>query len=268
VPSPGCGGLVAEVATTGGGEAMAAEFDTMPGWTVEAVAALGESCAVPGACRGSGTPSLLQWLLDGLGPAPGEPLLDVGGGMGGPAAFARAARGVRPLVAEPSAGAVDAARRLFGLDAVCAVGERLPLADSVFRSVWCLGTVCTTPNHGELVGELARVLRTGGMVGLLVLVGAEGASFTSPPGNHFPTRPDLERLLALNGLAVLAARESSTLPEAPQAWRRSEDAVAARLEAEHGEDPAFLTARRQEDRLGRLLAKGHVFGLALVAVRR
>jgi hypothetical protein len=44
--------------------------------------------------------------------------------------------------------------------------------------------------------------------------------------------------------------------------------VAARLEAEHGEDPAFLTARRQEDRLGRLLAKGHVFGLALVAVRR
>jgi SAM-dependent methyltransferase len=247
---------------------MAAEFDTMPGWTVEAVAALGESYAVPGACRGSGTPSLLQWLLDGLVPAPGEPLLDVGAGMGGPAAFARASRGVRPLVADPSAAANDAARRLFSLDAVCAVGEQLPLADNAFRSAWCLGTVCTTPHQGELVGELARVLRPGGRVGLLVLVRAEGASFTAPSGNHFPTRPHLEQLLARSGLGVLAARESSTLPEAPQAWRRSEDAVAARVEADHGDDPAFLTARSQEERLGRLLADGHVSGLALVAVRR
>jgi SAM-dependent methyltransferase len=256
------------MATPGGGDAMAAEFDTMPGWTVEAVAALGESYAVPGACRGSGTPSLLQWLLDGLGPAPGEPLLDVGGGMGGPAAFARAARGVRPLVADPSAAAIDAARRLFSLDAMCAVGERLPLADGVFRSVWCLGTVCTTPNHGDLVGELARVVRPGGRAGLLVLVRAEDASFTAPSGNHFPTRPDLEQLLARRGLAVLAARETSTLPDAPQAWRRSEDAVAARVEADHGRDPAYLTARRQEELLGRLLADGHVSGLALVAGRR
>ena len=240
----------------------------MPGWTVEAVAALGESYAVPGACRGSGTPSLLQWLLDGLVPAPGEPLLDVGAGMGGPAAFARASRGVRPLVADPSAAANDAARRLFSLDAVCAVGEQLPLADSVFRSAWCLGTVCTTPNHAELVGELARVVRPSGRVGLLVLVRAEGASFNPPSGNYFPTRPHLEQLLARSGLGVLAARESSTLPEAPQAWRRSEDAVAARVEADHGDDPAFLTARSQEERLGRLLADGHVSGLALVAVRR
>jgi SAM-dependent methyltransferase len=188
--------------------------------------------------------------------------------MGGPAAFARASRGVRPLVADPSAAANDAARRLFSLDAVCAVGEQLPLADNAFRSAWCLGTVCTTPHQGELVGELARVLRPGGRVGLLVLVRAEGASFTAPSGNHFPTRPHLEQLLARSGLGVLAARESSTLPEAPQAWRRSEDAVAARVEADHGDDPAFLTARSQEERLGRLLADGHVSGLALVAVRR
>lgn len=250
-----------------GGDAMAAEFDTVPGWTVEAVAALGESYAVPGACRGSGTPSVLQWLLDGLGPAPGEPLLDVGAGMGGPAAFARAARGVRPLVVDPSPAACDAARRLFSLDAARAVGERLPLPDSTFRSVWCLGTVCTTPHHGLLVGELARVLRPGGRVGLLVLVRGEGASFAPPAGNHFPTRTGLEELLAVSGLGMLASRESRTLADAPQAWRRAEEAVAAKVEADHGEDPAFLAARGQEERLGRLLSRGLVFGLAVVAVR-
>jgi hypothetical protein len=112
------------------------------------------------------------------------------------------------------------------------------------------------------------VVRPGGRAGLLVLVRAEDASFTAPSGNHFPTRPDLEQLLARSGLGVLASRESRTLPEAPRAWRRAEDAVAARVEADHGDDPAFLTARSQEDRLGGLLAKGHVSGLALVAVRR
>ena len=249
-------------------DAMAAEFDTVPRWTVDAVAALGESYAVPGACRGSGTPSMLQWLLDGLGPAPGEPLLDVGAGMGGPAAFARSARGVRPVVVDPSAAACDAARRLFSLDSVLAVGERLPLADHAFRSAWCLGTVCTTPRHAELVGELSRVVRAGGRVGLLVLVATEGSSFTEPTGNHFPTRPRLEELLAGSGLAVLAERESRTLPEAPLAWRRAEEAVAARVEADHEDDPALLAARRQEQVLGRLLADGDVVGLAVVAVRR
>jgi ubiquinone/menaquinone biosynthesis C-methylase UbiE len=252
----------------GDGDAMGAEFDTVPAWTVEAVEALGESYAVPGACRGSGTPSLLQWLLDGLGPASGERLLDVGAGMGGPAAFARAATGVRPVLVDPSAAACDAARRLFGADALRAVGERLPFADRSFRSVWCLGTVCTTPHHDQLAGELARVLRTGGRVGLLVLVRKEHASFTPPAGNHFPTRTRLEQLLARSGLRALAVRESSTLPDAPQAWRRAAEAVAERVEAQHGREPAHLAARRQEDRLGQLLASRCVSGLAVVAVRR
>lgn len=250
------------------GDAMAAEFDTVPGWTVDAVASLGESYAVPGACRGSGTPSVLQWLLDGLGPAPGEPLLDVGAGMGGPAAFARAARAVRPVVVDPSAGACDAARRLFSLDSVRSVGERLPMADHGFRSAWCLGTVCTTPRHAELVGELSRMVRAGGRVGLLVLVATEGSSFSAPTGNHFPTRARLGELLADSGLAVLAERESRTFPDAPPSWRRAEEAVAARVEADHRDDPALVAARRQEQVLGRLLASGDVSGLAVVAVRR
>ena len=254
--------------TPASGDPMAAEFDTVPGWTVDAVAALGESYAVPGACRGSGTPSVLQWLLDGLGPAPGEPLLDVGAGMGGPAAFARTARGVRPVVVDPAAAACDAARRLFSLEAVRAVGERLPLSDRAFRSAWCLGTICTTPSHAELVGELARVLRVGGRVGLLVLVAREGAWFTAPTGNHFPTRARLVELLAGSGLAVLAERESRTLPDAPQAWRRAEEAVASRVDADHEDDPSLAAARRQERVLGQLLSDGDVSGLAIVAVRR
>ena len=96
-------------------EAMEAEFDTVAGWTEEAVRALGPEYAVPAGCRGSGSEGALRWLADRLGLGPGTRLLDAGAGVGGPAGWLAAERGVRPVCAEPMAA--GRARRAGGCSA-------------------------------------------------------------------------------------------------------------------------------------------------------
>ena len=44
---------------------MEAEFDTVAAWTAEVAADLGPEYFVPAACRGSGKPAALDWLLAG-----------------------------------------------------------------------------------------------------------------------------------------------------------------------------------------------------------
>jgi len=250
-----------------GPDEMAAEFDTMPVWTAQAVASLGSSYAVPAACRGSGTPAALEWLLRGLRPAPGEALLDVGAGMGGPATFARLSTGARPVLVEPSLDACRASRELFDAATTCAVGERLPFGDNAFRVAWCLGTICTTPEQDELVAELGRVVRPGGRLGLLTVVRADGARFEPPSGNHFPTVGRLHAMLDAAGLEVVAERPSDSFAEAPRTWRAAEDSVARLVEERHHRDPRFAATVRQEATMGRLRSAGHIAGMMTLATR-
>src|ERR1700730_13900613 len=65
------------------GSTMEAEFDTVAGWTSRVAADLGPEYYVPAACRGSGQPEVLDWLLERLGPRPGAGMIDVRAGMGG-----------------------------------------------------------------------------------------------------------------------------------------------------------------------------------------
>ena len=250
-----------------GPDEMAAEFDTMPVWTTQAVASLGSSYAVPGACRGSGTPSALEWLLRGLRPAPGEVLLDVGAGMGGPAKFAQLSTGARPVLVDPSLGACLASRELFDAAASCAVGERLPFADNAFRVAWCLGTICTTAAQDALVAELGRVVRPGGRLGLLTVVRADGGRFEPPSGNHFPTVGRLHAMLAAADLEVVAERPSDSFAEAPRTWRAAEDKVARLVEERHHRDPRFEATLRQEATMDALRSAGHIAGLVTLATR-
>ena len=104
-------------------EAMEAEFDTVAGWTEEAVRALGPEYAVPAGCRGSGSEGALRWLADRMDLGPNTRMLDSGAGIGGPAGWLAAERGVAPVCAEPMAAAVHAGRRLFGLPSVVAFGQ-------------------------------------------------------------------------------------------------------------------------------------------------
>ena len=98
-------------------EAMESEFGTVAAWTEQAVRTLGPEYAVPAGCRGSGSESALRWLADGLQLRPGSRVLDDGAGVGGPAGWLAAERGVRAVCAEPMAEA----RALLAIDGVAGV---------------------------------------------------------------------------------------------------------------------------------------------------
>src|SRR3954469_8275452 len=92
---------------------MVAEFSDLAGWTADAVEQLGNRHAIPATCRGSSSPAALAWLAEACELAPGDTLLDVGAGTGGPAAWVATRFGVRPVMVDPMLVACRAAVRLF-----------------------------------------------------------------------------------------------------------------------------------------------------------
>jgi ubiquinone/menaquinone biosynthesis C-methylase UbiE len=117
--------------------------------------------------------ALTRRLLDALGVGPGERLLDVAAGTGATALLAAVEYGA--LVdgvdlstanvtlasgAAAARGLADRVRFHHG-DA-----ESLPLPDQGFDAVLCECALCTFPDKAAAAGELARVLRPGGRVGI------------------------------------------------------------------------------------------------------
>ena len=236
-------------------EAMEVEFDTVAGWTERAVRTLGPEYAIPAGCRGSGSESALRWLADGLDLHPGSRVLDDGAGVGGPAGWLAAERGVRPVCAEPMVGAVRAASHLFGLPAVVATAQQLPFGDASFDAAWCLGVLCTIPDKAAALAELRRVLAPGGRVGLLVFVAVRPLPPPLPEGNDFPSAEELTGLLDGAGLR-LGPTGQADLSDSPTEWTERADAVDAEIERQHGDDERWALAQEQSGRVGRLLSDG------------
>jgi SAM-dependent methyltransferase len=246
-------------------DAMEAEFDLVADWTRQAVRELGDDHALPAACQGSASPVALDWLADACGLSAGTRLLDVGGGTGGPAAYAASTFGARPLVVDPMPGACRTARALFGLPVVVGAGAALPVAPG-FPAVWCLGVLCTTPERPALLRELRRVLADDGDLGLLVFE-RRARLHDTPEGNDFPAPAELERQLHAAGLVVVARVGCDELAPAPESWSERADRVQAAVAAAHGDDPRFRAAQDQQRRIAALLAHDEISG-ELVHARR
>ena len=246
-------------------EEMQAEFDTVAGWTADVALELGEDHYLPAACRGSGSPGVLRWLLQQLQVTGADRMLDCGAGVGGPAAFAADEVGVRAVLTDPETGACQAARRLFGHPVVQAASE-LPFADGSFDVVWSLGVLCTVPEQELLVGELRRVLAPGGRLGLLVFVAQHPPLSDQPVGNNFPTEDGLRALLGDAGLRVVTSASAPDFAGSPSLWQERTAAVDAELQRRHGDDPRWRTAERQSQLFGRLLADGELVGTLVSAV--
>ena len=120
-----------------------------------------------------GGPALTSRLGVLLGLAPGHRVLDVASGPGRSAVylaerFGCAVTGV-DLAQENVAAARAAATRSAGAGRVRFLqgdAEALPFADGAFDAVVCECALCTFPDKPAACGELSRVLRPGGRVGL------------------------------------------------------------------------------------------------------
>jgi len=239
---------------------MAAEFDTVAEWTAQVAVHLGPPYFIPAGCRGSGSPAALEWLMDELGLAPGDALLDCGAGVGGPAAYAARERSVHPVLVDPEAGACRAARSLFGHTVVRGSATSLPLHDSAFDAAWSLGVLCTLPDQLALLTELGRVVRSPGRIGLLVFVATTTDPKNQPEGNHFPTTDSLIDLIDKAALRIDAWESLSEVASAPPQWQRRVDAVTAELRARHSHQRAWQIADRQADLVAQLLDDSAVSG--------
>lgn len=240
---------------------LAAEFDTVAEWTAQVAEALGPEYFIPAGCRGSGQPSALDWLLDRLRPAAGEVLIDVGAGVGGPAAYAAERTGVRPVLLEPEPGACRAAVRLFGAPVARADAIALPEPDASASLLWSLGVLCTQAtleNQLAMLLQLRRVLRPGGRIGLLVYLATTPRLDDPPQGNLFPADGQLNELLGRADLQVLSQADAGDLPPPPADWQDRTAAVERELQRRFGHTPQLSAASEQSDRIGRLLSSGQL----------
>ncbi|MEV5569848.1 methyltransferase domain-containing protein [Spirillospora sp. NPDC052269] len=248
------------------GSALTAEFDDVAGWTADAVERLGAAYAIPAACRGSANPAALAWLAEACGLSAGTRLLDVGAGLGGPAAWAAERFGVRPILLEPMPAAGRAAARLFGLPILAADGTRIPLRDGSVDAAWCLGVLDIVQDKAALLSEIHRVLRPGGPLGLLVVVAQGRQLLPTPEGNVFPTRRELSGLLDAAGFVPV--RQIDRPEDVPPSWKRRAERVAAVVASRHRDDRAMALADRQGERFTRLFDAGQIAVRLVHAVRR
>jgi len=246
---------------------MEAEFDTVAEWTALVAADLGPEYHIPAACRGSGQPAVLDWLLERLGSRTGEVLIDVGAGLGGPAAYAAHLTGVRPVLAEPEPDACRAAAGLFGFPVLRADATALPFADATTDLAWCLGVLCTAPGadvQRAMLGQLRRIIRPGGRIGLLVYLAEAGQLDNPPRGNHFPSSRELHELFGQTGLEAVDVADFRDITRPPPDWARRAQAVERELHRRYGHRPELATADGQSRRIGHLLSSGQLTSQAIL----
>jgi SAM-dependent methyltransferase len=252
------------------GYPMDAEFGTVAEWTARVACDLGPEYCIPAACRGSGHPAVLDWLLERLGPRPGEVMIDVGAGLGGPAAYAALRTGVQPVLAEPEPDACRAAARLFGAPVVQADATALPFGDASAGLAWCLGVLCTAPGTAAqraMLGQLRRIMRPGGRIGLLVYL-AETAELDNPPqGNHFPSSGQLHDLFGQAGLEAVDVADFRDIAAPPPEWAGRAEAVERELHRRYGHRPELTTADEQSRRIGHLLSSGQLTSQVILLCR-
>jgi SAM-dependent methyltransferase len=247
-------------------DAMDAEFDTVAEWTADVALRLGPDHHLPAACRGSGSPAALDWLIENLSVRAGDLVLDSGAGVGGPAAYLARRTRARPVLLDPARGACRAARRLFGSPVVQGDAGALPFGAAQFDVVWCLGVLCTTTKQMAILEQARRVVRASGSLGLLVYVARQRDLGTQPDGNNFPRERELPDLVEGAGFRITATAWLADLEPTPSEWRRREDEVEAELERRHRSDDAWRTAQEQSARMAELIGAGDVAGLLVTAV--
>lgn len=183
-------------------------------------------------------------FLDSLDIKPGDKVLDLGCGLGGPARMAATRYGADVTGIDLTEAFCDGARQLnalVGLERIrIEQGDALamPFADNSFDVVFTLHVSMNIADKAELYHEIARVLKPGGRFGLYDVVAGSGEPIhmpvpwaTLPEHSHLVSAEEIETLVNAAGLTTERSEDQSALVEA----YLDEQRAARQARAEKGE---------------------------------
>lgn len=169
-------------------------------------------------------------LARAAGLAPGQRVLDVGCGVGGPARTLAAEFGAEVIGLDLTREFVAVARRLSAeLDLadrthfVHASATALPIATASIDLVWSQNMLMNVPDKARLAGEVARVLKPGGSFAFDAVVAGRGAPYYP---SFWAASPELSYLVSADSLRATLAAAGLVARE----WQDNTAQVAAHAE--------------------------------------
>ena len=217
-----------------------------------------------------------QELAEALGPEPGQHVLDVGSGLGGPARLLAAEYGVQVTGIDLSADFVAVARLLTertGLtDRVAFVqGDalELPFGPQTFDHAWTQHVAMNIRNKAQLYRGIQRVLKPGGRLAIYDAVRGEQEPviyplpWASDESSSFLASPaEMSRMLSAAGFAEVSAVDMT--PQA-LAWFAQLPGAAQAAGTLTLAQVLGPQARQMTTNFGRNLAQGRLKVLRMTA---
>jgi SAM-dependent methyltransferase len=205
------------------------EFDVQASAIAVELLDLPSEAQIAAACRGSGNPAALAWLGVHLRVNPGTSFVDIGAGLGGPAAWLVARYHCRVIALDPAAGAACAAASLFMLPVMLARADSLPVRSDAFDVALLLGVVSVVSDAVDVLGEAHRV---GRRLGLLDYCATRRGQVEAG-GSRFVSSEALTGLVTRAGWVV--DRIDAVPVPAPQSWLDAADSVDVEVEPSEAE---------------------------------